>query len=250
MGRNIKLMEKELTFEEFMELAKNIPKRPGKTIFCLEEIDIRDDIDKIQYPEFHIERDIMGLFESREMAEGGITSCISNADEESRNIYGFKIYELPLDRITNLRNFSCLKSIREYLYDSNGKELDHSICSSLEEDVFEEYGSYLGKPESELRFKKGDMEEIIGSETVSLGIVSMDPVGIRWYYDLYQRLRKDGIWSYSSDYSDDQVPVVDGPDYGNHSHVLFCNMMKPRFPVSEELRNNFKDYLTQSLIPR
>ena len=45
MGSNEEIMKKDLNFEEFKELACNIPKRYEKTVYCLEEIDFRDDIE-------------------------------------------------------------------------------------------------------------------------------------------------------------------------------------------------------------
>lgn len=245
MGYNNELLEKDLTFEEFEKLALNVPKRQVKTIFCLEEIDLTDDPVEMEsmYPEFHIYRHIMGFFDSIETAKNSIKECISKAKEKNTEIYCFKLYELPLNYITNLRNPPYLNSIREYLYDSEGKALDQTTCSSLDEDVFEKYGSYLGKPRKDLRFKKGDIVEVIGVDIVTLGIVSADPLDTEWHYDLYKRLKKEGGMAYFPDYSDDQVPIVDSPEYGSHSHIQLCDMMRPRFPISAELRNRYESYL-------
>ena len=249
MGCNEEIMKKDLSFEEFKELACNIPKRFTKTIFCLEEIDLRDDIEDIKYPEFDIYRHLMGFFETKQMAETGMKDCISKAQEEKTDIYCFKLYELPLNQVTNLNNFPYICNIREYLYDSKGIEIDHTVCSSLDEDVFTEYGSYLGKPKENIRVKEGDLVEIIGTDTVTLGIVSHDPINTEWCYDLYKRVRKKGDYPYTLDYSDDQTTIVDGSEYGNHSHIQLCDMMKPRFPVPDEIRKRFEDYLIQSQTP-
>ena len=249
MGKNKEIMGKDLSFEEFEELARNIPKRYEKTIFCLEEIDIIDEPDEIEYPEINIYRHIMGLFENKALAEQGLADCIIKAQEEKTEIYCFKIYELPLNQLTNLNSFSYLRNMREYLYDSKGMEIDHTVCSSLDEDVFTQYGSYLGKPKKDIRVRKGDLVEILGKDSVSLCIVSQDPINTECCYDLYCRLKAKGSNTYFLDYSDDQTPIVDGPEYGNHSHVQLCDMMKPRFPIPEELRKRFEDYLVQSSIP-
>ena len=249
MGKNDKLMMKDLSFEEFEELARNIPKRYEKTIFCLEEIDIIDEPDEIEYPEINIYRHIMGLFENKSLAEQGIAECIDKAEEEKTDIYCFKIYELPLNKATNINTLTYLRCIREYLYDPNGLELDHTTCSSLDEDVFMEYGCYLGKPKKDIRVKEGDMVEILGDDKVTLGIISNDPIDTEWCYNLYKRLKKKGGYSYILDYSDDQTTIVDGPEYGNHSHIQLCDMMMPRFPISDEIRKKFEDYLIQSQTP-
>ena len=251
MGKNQEIMGKNLSFEEFEELARNIPKRYEKTIFCLEEIDIIDEPDEIEYPEINIYRHIMGLFENKSLAEQGIADCIVMAKEEKTDIYCFKIYELPLNQVTNINRLTYMRSIREYLYDPKGLELDHTTCSSLDEDnwSFYVFGMYLGKPKREIRFKKGDLVEIIGTDTVTLGIVSQDPIDTEWCYDLYKRVRKKGDYPYTLDYSDDQTTIVDGSEYGNHSHIQLCDMMKPRFPVPDEIRKRFEDYLIQSQTP-
>ena len=54
MGCNEEIRKRDLSFEEFKELACNFTKRYEKTIFCLEEIDIIDDADEIEYPEKYL----------------------------------------------------------------------------------------------------------------------------------------------------------------------------------------------------
>lgn len=56
MEKGIDLIDRKLSFEEFEHLAANIPKRPGRTVHSLIEIDIIDDSDETLsvYPEFRI----------------------------------------------------------------------------------------------------------------------------------------------------------------------------------------------------
>lgn len=237
------LMDRELSFEEFEQLAANVPKRAGSSVFRLVEIDIPDDSDgnKSMYPEFQISRCCKGVFSSLSNAEAGIHSCVSKNESD---IYCFKIYELPLDRLSDIGGMDSPDCIREYLYGANGEMLEHTVCSSLMADLGTEYGSYLGKPKSQLRFKKGDIVEVMEDDTVRIAIISHDPIDTEWCYDLYRRVRKDTKHRrYMLDYSDDQVAVVDGPEYGNHSHIRLCDIMTPRFPVPEELRRLYEGWL-------
>lgn len=154
------------------------------------------------------------------------------------------IPKLPLDTLCDLWSLDYPSCIREHLYGPKGELLEHPVCSSLDEDLGTEYGHYLGKPKSQLRFRKGDIVEVIAGDTVHLAIVSHHPIDTRWCYDRYRRARNDTKHRcYILDYSDDQVAVVDGPEYGNHSHTQLCDIMVPRFPVPEELRRRYEDYL-------
>lgn len=40
-----------------------------------------------------------------------------------------------------------------------------------------------------------------------------------------------------------------GTEYGNHSHTQLCDIMVPRFPIPEELRRKYEDYLVSSRTP-
>lgn len=249
MDKGIDLIDRELSFDEFGRLAANIPKRAGRTVHSLIEIDIIDDSDETLsvYPEFRISRCCKGIFSSMAKAEAALQSCVSNNETD---IYCFKIYELPLDCPSDFGSPDYPYCIREYLYGPKGEMLEHTTCSSLNEDIGTAYGHYLGKPKSQLRFKKGDIVEVIGEDTISLAIVSHDPVDTRRCYELYRRARNETKHRcYILDYSDDQVAVVDGPEYGNHSHTQLCDIMAPRFPIPEELRRKYEDCLISSGTP-
>lgn len=244
------LFGRDLSFEEFEQLAANIPKRPGQSVFSLIEIDIMDDPEERPsiYPEFRISRCCKGIFSSLENAVYAMQGCVR---ENERDIYCFKIYELPLDTRCDLWSLDYPSCIREHLYGPRGELLEHTVCSSLGEDLNTAYGHYLGKPKSQLRFRKGDIVEVIGEGSVSLAIVSHDPIDIRWCYDLYRRAKNDRKHRcHILDYSDDQVAVVDGPEYGNHSHTHMCDIMVPRFTIPEELRRLYEEYLRSSRNPQ
>lgn len=249
MDKGIDLIDRKLSFEEFEHLAANIPKRSGRSVLSLVEIDIIDDLDESLsvYPEFRISRRCKGLFSSMAKAEAALQRCVSNNESA---IYCFKIYELPLDCLYDFGSLDYPDCIREYLYGPKGEMLEHTTCSSLNDDIGTEYGHYLGKPKSQLRFKKGDIVEAMGADTVHLAIVSHDPVDTNRCYELYRRARNETKHRcYILDYSDDQVAVVDGPEYGNHSHTQLCDIMVPRFPIPEELRRKYEDYLVSSQTP-
>ena len=237
------LIDRELSFEEFEHLAASIPKRYMESVFSLVEIDLADDPEDMPsvYPEFRIARCCKGVFSSLSNAEAAIQRCVSKSESI---IYSFKIYELPLDSLSDLGSMDYPYSIREYLYGATGEMLEYTTCSSLMADFGTEYGYYLGKPKSQLRFRKGNIVEVIGTDTVRLAIVSHDPIDTLWCYKLFLRIKNDSKHRcYMLDSSDDQVAVVDGPEYGNHDHTQLCDIMTPRFHIPDELRNLYEGYL-------
>ena len=247
MGKNVDIMKQDLSFEEFEEMAMNIPRRDYKTVFCLVQIEVDEDLEekKVMYPEFEIRQRMQGIFSDKAHAEEGIKECVKSALEDNVEIYCFKVYEVPLDQNTYLGTDNFYRSVREYLYDDKGHEIDSTTCSSLDEDIFTEYGSFLGKPKEHMRFKKGDIVEVIEQDKVRLAVVTHDPADTNWCYDLYKRLKKKDDLPYFLDESDYQVAVIDGPSYGTHSHEQLVDLMKPRYPIPEEMRREYESFITK-----
>lgn len=248
MGKNVEIMNRNLTFEEFENYARNVPRRCYKTVFCLIEIDVTTDREEreVMYPEFEIRQRMQGIFSDKEQAERGIQECIKNAVEWNTEIYCFKVYEVPLNHVTYIGTGNFFKSVREYLYDEKCNLLDYTICSSLDEDIFTEYGSFLGKPAESMRFKKGDLVEVIEQDKVRLAVVNHDPTDTIWCYDLYKRLKKRDDLPYFLDESDYQVAVLDGPSYDTHSHEQLVDLMKPRYPIPVEMRREYESFIALS----
>lgn len=241
------LVNRKLSFEEFEYLALNPPKRPGKSIFQLEAIMYlqysNSERLRARYPKFKIKRREMGYFSTLAKAEAGIAQLIEEAAEPYR---AFKVYELPVDHVCRCYNLS---DIRQYLYDEKGNMLEHTHCSAVLEDHDTKYGVFLGVPTDEQRIKKGDIVEVLHGNTIRLAIASHEPTDIQWCYGYYQRVSDRDYGYYGLDDTDEQVAVVDGPEYGNHDHVHLCNILPPAFPVSDELRQRYEEYLVLSQTP-
>lgn len=243
MGQNTGIIDLNLTFEEFEHRAANVPKRPGESLFKLVVLQYLDE-DEASYPEFSICRMTKGYFASLDRAEAAMKELTGDD-----GIYCFKIYELPMNRTVDIYSAD-VQNIREHLYDRRGNLLDHTTCSAMQEDIDTEYGTFLGKPRADIRFKKGDIVEVIGNDTVRLAILAHDPIDTRWCYDLYRRVKNDTQHRvYMLDVSDDQVAVTDGPEYGNHSHTPLCCIMAAQFQVSDEIRRRYEEYLVMSQTP-
>lgn len=248
MGKNEEIMKKDLSFEEFENYARNVPRRGYKTVFCLVEIDVTTDSEEreVMYPEFEIFRSIKGIFSDKEQAETGIQECIKTAVKCHTEIYCFKVYEVPLNHVTYIGTGTFFRAVREYLYDDKGHEIDYTTCSSLDEDIFTEYGSFLGKPKEQMRFKKGDLVEVIEQDSVRLAVVNHDPTDTVWCYDLYKRLKKRNDLIYFLEASDNQATVLDGPSFHTHSHEQLVDIMKPRYPIPEEMKREYESFIPLS----
>lgn len=249
MGYNTELIEQDLSFEEFEALAANVPKPQGESVYALVAMNYIDDDGRIvgSYPEFEIETVVKGYFSTRDSAETAMKELAAGATD-TVIIYCFKIFELPLDRVTDIYSLDNPPSICEYLYDGSGQLLDYTTCSSLSEDFDNGCGTFLGKPESDIRVRERDLVEVIcGDNTIRLAIVAHNPIDTRWCYALYHRVKSDTKHRvYMLDSSDDQVAVVDGPEFGNHTHIPLCCIMPVRIPVPDKLRRQYENYLISS----
>lgn len=247
MDKNTDILNNRLSFEEFASLAINIPRRDYATVFVLVRLEVLENPEQREcmYPEFGIRRVITGVFTDKGEAEAGIRTSVESAREDGIVIYCFKLYEVPLNYVCMIGVLQSLRSVREYLYDGSGKELDYTTTSSFEEDVATPYGLFLGKPKDQIRFKKGDLVEVIEHNKVRLAVVSHNPIDTKWCYRLYRRLVENDRLPYILDYSDYQVAVIDGPSYVTHRHVLLCNLKSPTFPIPDDIRQRYVDYFLE-----
>lgn len=239
-----KFLKPGLTFEEFEHLAANIPKRRQKRIFKLiagtlwhNSIDDRINM----YPEYSYTMTTKGFFKTKEEAEKGFSECFEWSKRNSKIILFFKVFEMPLNRISFYGKEGNVNAVREYLYDETGREIEHTVCSAVKEDCDTKYDIFMGKPKSHQRFKAGDIVEIIDHGKIKLAVVAHDPIDTEWCYGYYLRGYKDNSY-YNLDASDDQVAVIDGSGYATHRHVQLCNIMKPHFPVPEHIRKRYQNY--------
>lgn len=145
------------------------------------------------------------------------------------------------------------------MYDSHGRFLDKTYCSSLECDHRTIYGRYRGRPEESFRFKEGDIVEVLDGDEVRLAVATGSGRSIEWHWKMWQRIKhKEGLLYnsddkremtddeveevYFPDASDDQTPVIDGPSYDTHDHVHTLNIMPLRYPLSKKLRQRYENY--------
>lgn len=256
-----------MTYEEFKQLALNPPRREEDTIFEVTMIEIDDlpEQRKNYYPKFPVSSTRIGFSNTLSGAEELVRTVVNNVAQENevaenrydvyrRDIYCFHVKEYPLEVIDEVGCHNYGISWR--LYDSEGKLMDHTWCSSMERDFDTEYGKFRGRSEDSIRFKAGDIVEVYDqyNKCVRLAVATQSPVTIDWCWEYRKRSQKihsvsnetedrqELGWHYGLDFGDDQAAVIDGPGYEYHEHIPTLNIMPLRFPLSTKLRKRYEDY--------
>jgi len=182
-----------------------------KTIFKVIEIEYC--ADEQQYPEFDVYCSTIGFFSSLEKAEKKMNEQKhTNSCKPEYKYFGFLIEEYALDNPWTLPT----ESRRSYLPD--GSLLAENLLSETPGDDFSNFEEFLGRPADKIRFKTGDLVEVLHHNSARLEIVGKEPPSPEWVRDLNQRGCK-------LDSSDDAYYTLD--EHGNHSHPEVINV----FPV-------------------
>lgn len=192
---------------------------------------------------FKVVKSMLVDFVSKKDAEDAMLSF----DGSRKDVYRFIISEMPLESID-------AGAIRhEWVYDAQGRLIDHSRASMYNPD----HGKFYGRPHEKIRFKPGELVEWFdGDETVTLGVVVGFPSTIEHCWERMKCVLEDKRFAnvenkedaYIYDFTDDCYTVIDTPDYmASHEHVAVHYVDVPSIPVSQELRERYekvyRDYL-------
>ncbi len=221
-----------LTFEEFKEYADRQPSLDGNWIYRMEHIVLNDNT---MYPEFKTFTSEY-YFHTFEDAENFIREIISDETDAYADTYAFIITQLAVgEKHWSPRGAS-------WLYDYKGNLIDYCI-TTCEEDPYK--SAFFGRSAERMRFKKGDIVEVLSRDSVNLAVVAADGPSVEWFWGLYNR-SKDKCGGYFADASDDCYYIIDGPGYAFHSHAPALSLMKPRFPIPEDVRDFFRHCLDKA----
>lgn len=244
-----------MTFEEFKALAANPPCRDEDTIFEVTEYDVESlpEHHRNHYPKFSVRESRIGF--ARTVAEGEalINEAIEQAAECQTEIYSFHLKEFPMGEIiSGWLGVSCR------LYDSKGKCFDRTYCSDLDRDHGTKFGQFRGRVADGQRFKAGDIVEVLDGDEVKLAIAVGSVITPEWCWERREAIKTDERFIktvdrreltedevdrfYVWDSSDDQITVIDGPDYSWHEHISPMFIMPLRYPLSKKLRERYENY--------
>ena len=203
-------------------------KSVSNTIFELNSIRI----DGGRYPIRRVCHQQMGIYSSQENAEAAIRTFIESwqrQDIDYRDDYlGFIIYERLVDSKPDRDN-----CISVCTFNADGDFNDRNMMDARRK--------FHGRPQELIRFKKGDIVEVVDDYRVELCIVATQPPSIQDFENIKVRaeadMRKRGVadYIYEMDDGDDQYMVypVNG-DY--HLHVRSELVFPPTKKVSNRLR--------------
>ena len=247
-----------MTYEEFKALALNPPRRDEETIFQVVEYTVNENLGrrKSLYPEFDLRHKTVGFCHSVAEAEKLIEDAIADDRKYKSDPYCFYVKEYPVGIFLGTTWEGYGVSMR--LYDSGGHFLDQTYCSAMNRDHRTPYGTFRGRPDDAIRFNEGDIVEVRDGDSVHLAVVASSPMTIERGWEMRDRWKQryngtapdhssviidsSSKDEFPSDAGDDQSPVIDGPSYDTHDHILTLNIMPLRYPLSDKLKKKYEGF--------
>lgn len=230
-GRNNGLRP-DLTFEEFEALANRQPNLKGSWLYKVTQAIFYNDL-KYPYPKFELDYPRELYFKTFNAAEKYVK-------KNTKDVYCSWISQIPYGLAANYGG-----SGAEWLYDQHGELLDYTITWG-QFGKAEDY-TFFGRPKSRMRFKVGDIVEVVGDCKVRLAVFNVQIPDVKRCWKIYNKCyqNKDDL-PYFMDFSDDTATVIDGPCYYYHDHVSPLQLMKPRFPIPKDILLDMQTWNSRS----
>ena len=171
----------------------------------------------------------LGAYTTLEKAEKAMMRVVKNWDTDEDN-YCFIITERKLNPKPDKED---MVGVRTYLPDG----------SWYEENMVGRDGVFRGRPKERIRFKIGDVVEVLYGKTVKLAIVGNTPPSLEFAEQMRQRRLEKGMTDgFFMDKFDDSYTIYDTHP-GGHTHVESQFVFPTRKPVSEKLVQKLKEQL-------
>ena len=132
------------------------------------------------------------------------------------DVYAFYIREVPVD--VPAPGVQCLS---ERVYGPDGQLIDFRDFSSVDEAP----GVFEGRTPERIRFKQGDIVEVLGMDEVELAYVANGPVS----REEAARINSEAI--ITLDVTDDSYMVFLGPTFSFHQHIDALRVFPPHLKV-------------------
>lgn len=147
--------------------------------------------------------------------------------------------------------------LKWWLSDALGNCIDEAVCSPYLRNSKNELGRYWGRAPEQIRFKKGDIVEVIRYDRVhdlyvgTLAIIQSTPNTIEEEWEYFNgKQQEEGEYPFNSkgnypsmdyfhDYTDDCYGVLTGC-YGDK--IMPGEIVKPTLPVPPEAEQELRDY--------
>lgn len=171
----------------------------------------------------------LGAYTTLEKAEKAMMRVVKNWDTDEDN-YCFIITERKLNPKPDKED---VVGVRTYLPDG----------SWYEENMVGQDGVFRGRPNERIRFKIGDVVEVLYGKTVELAIVGNTPPSLEFAEQMRKRRLGNGVTDeFFMDKFDDSYTIYDTHP-GGHTHVESQFVFPTRKPVSKKLVQKLKEQM-------
>lgn len=164
-----------LTYSQFLDLADRTPSLEGLWIYRLEHTFLSNGV---VYPEFDIYTNEY-LFLTLEDAERLMRESLVNREAT----YRFVITQLPVGRDIGEETGA------SWTYGPNGVLIDFRSTTTGGDTIS---SCFFGRHRTRILFRKGDIVEVVGRDSVRLAVVADDGPTVDRFWERYER-SKDGM---------------------------------------------------------
>lgn len=197
-----------------------------------------------RYPRRRIRQQRLGFFDTKEHAQEAMLSTVEFqkrvCQERGQNYYDDSFGFFLLEQFVHNRESSFYRNERPQKCFSFNADGDLGDFVALDE-----MGWYRGRKIEDIRFKVGDIVEVVGGDYTDLGIVGALPLTT----DRYSRLEEDPEEcehpSRYLDAQDDCYLVYTLGEVGSHIHPVCYTVFPPTHPVPEKIAAQLKAHLEE-----
>ena len=195
-----------------------------------------------RYPRRRICQQRLGFFDTKEHAEEAMLSTVEFqkwvCQERGQNYYDDSFGFFLLEQFVHNRESSFYRNERPQKCFSFNADGDLGDFVALDE-----MGWYRGRKIEDIRFKVGDIVEVVDGNYADLGIVGALPLTT----DKYSRLEEDPEEcehpSHFLDESDDSYLVYTLGETGSHIHPVCYDVFRPTRPVPKNITIRLREIL-------
>lgn len=192
---------------------------------------------KPHYPSFEVTSRKVGSAFSLEGAERIVREAVrAEAHERRSRFYRQRLLSMHVKEMRIGHYVQEWQTESEYIYDDRGIRLDGRTIPYDGDQPFE------GRSGSDLRFKAGDLCEVLDGDRIYLGFVVETPPSREW-------AQRSNAGAFHLEAGDDSYVVLTSSDYRDHDHVDSMRIFPPRFTIAPRtlarLRKAYNDYVTQ-----
>ncbi len=227
-----------MTFEEFKELALNPPRYQGGTICRLDVYCYADEWGDMS-DEAELHHGFRGYYSSWAEADGCLMRVYETLAKE-----GFRIYCAIITELPTYVNMPFDRPVSVQVYDEGANLIERTLCSQLWMIDNQPTEIFRGRTESQLRFKPGDIVEILelwaeSPATIKTAIITATPPSVERCWELKHKF-PDGIYT---GFEDDEYEFITwNPQKANIFSIHPIYLFKPHFPISEQRRKELNEW--------